>query len=516
MMTIEDVGEGELEDLLDRTMHPNSHPRVRARRTEFWSRYLIQTDNFDPLLQKRIREVYEEPDIILEVMKWAIGFFNPQKRAVNRLAVAYKKRPTRKLDKANKTVQREFEAYLRRAQFNLKARKWNRFAVAMNTVIVLPLLKRTESGDPTIDYRMVTGSIAEVIEDPDTPHGSEPGVLCYALPKGSRDPFGRPACVVTVDARWYIYWTENREPAIVEHGLDMFPGSTLRMSEPPDECWWDWTSDSGMTRTVMEVGFIAAAMNWTRKTQCRKLIAQLVAEEHGGDSVPTGQTIGDPEGAYELRGVGTELRIEDLRVEVDHFLAQIKALQDEALELKTGAIASLADPDPKAPLEGQQSARQHAAVSEHREAQTGQCGSFETRLHVVTAKMTRRAGIDGMPAPEVIADGLTHDWPPLPYIDTPQERTRVWVERTKFGTMDQVDAYMEDHDVDEDTALAELKAKAERRAEVLEIITKRNVPNDPTRKPDDAQPGESLPAQQGRAGGQQSGISRNEQAPAQG
>lgn len=523
-ITIEDLSTDQLTGLIERTLYPSAmHKDVsflpskfrrevkpQDRRAEFLSRYLIQTENFDDLVARRAGEIWQEPDIVLEVMNWAMGLFNPQKRAVNRLAVSYKKRPQRKLD-GTEEQNKAFERFLRRQRFNFRARHWDRFKVAMNTIIVLPILKVDARRKPVLDFRMVTGAIAEVFEDPEMPYGSAPGVLSYMLPDGAKDPWGRPVRVCTVDSRWYVYWDESMSPSVVEHGLGVFPGSVMRATIPPDEDWWDHTTDSNLTKTTIECGVIAAAAQWTRKTQCRYLIEKTIASEEEDDD---DQIMGDPEGMYVMRG-SAKLSVHNITVSMKEFLEQIRALQNEALELKTGAIASLSDLE-RDNVTAEAAAQLHAAISEAREFQTGPLDEFETELHYVTSLLAQRAGIEDAPDPDRVAESLRMDWPALPYIDTPAARTKVWVDRTKFGVYDQVDAYMEEHDVDEHEALEQLKLKAERRAAINKILVEHNTPKDPgqtgTDGSDPALPGEHLPAQQGRVGGQESGESRREAA----
>jgi hypothetical protein len=90
-------------------------------------------------------------------------------------------------------------------------------------------------------------------------------------------------------------------------------------------------------------------------------------------------------------------------------------------------------------------------------------------------------------------------------LDTPEARIRVWVEETKFGISDQVDAMMERDGISEEEAKERLMEIAERRAELDAFRASRNQQGDPQEDPTTleagGQPGEDLAQVQGRAGG---------------
>lgn len=511
MMTVEDLTPEELKELLTQTVRPTG--AAAKRRKEFADRFAIQTDEYDHLIRERIYDTHDLSDTQIDMCRWAVGFFNPQKRIVRRMAVAYKRRPRRRLDGANKTDNRKWTDLLSAIGLDAETPEWQKFAVAMNRIVILVVAQVDEDGEPTVGFEMVTGAIAEVVREPGTPITAPPGILAYRLPAAANvhnDP-STPVCV-TVDSRWWIWWNSaHKMVRVVEHGMGMFPGADMRSTRPAGDDWWDPSNGRGVTRTVAEVGMIAASMGLTRKEMCRKLIAFITDSET--DEIPDGQTITHPYKPIMASGAGLKLIVEDLDQAIDNFLKHIKALQDEAAELVTGAVSTLVDPDPgQGDVAGVSSVTQHAAVEEVREAQQLTLDRFERRIQRVIAKMAVAIKHPNAVDPEKVRVGGRTVWQRLPLLDKPMERIKVWEEETKFGVSDQVEAMMEREGISAEEAEERLMEIAERRARLDEFRASRNQAADPTADPTtvavEEQPGESLMQQQGRAGGQASGEAR--------
>lgn len=511
MMTIEDMTGEELDHLLSQTMRPQG--AAARRRKEFRDRFAIMTDEYDYLIKERIVDTHQLSETQMDMCKWAVGFFNPMKRIVRRLAVAYKRRPRRRLEGATDEQLKTWAAMYRAVRFDARAKHWQQYSVAMNTIVILVVPRVNEFGKPVIDFEMVTGAIAEVHREPGTPMASPPGVLCYQLPP--REWMSKPgeAACVTVDARWWIWWDAQKQPVrIIEHGFEMFPGSTMRSTVPPDDDYWDPHTGRGVTRTVAEVGMIAASMGWTRKTQCRYLMAMISEEE--SDEVPEGQVLTNPEQPIVASGAGIKIVVEDLDKAVDNFLKHIRALQDEAAEIMTGAVSTLVDPDPQlSSVFSQATGIQHAAVEEIRESQLDGLDGFEDDMGVALAIAAQAIGHEHAVPVELVRTGQRRVWPRLPSLDTPMERVKVWEEETSFGISDQVEAVMEREGLSAPEAEKRLMEIAERRARLDAFRASRNQKKKPDGDPttleeNEEQPGEQLAALQGRAGGQASGEAR--------
>lgn len=516
MMTVEDLSHEALKELLTQTVRPTD--ANARRRHEFADRFAIQTDEYDHIIRKRICETHDLSNTQMEMCRWAVGFFNPQKRIVRRMAVAYKRRPRRRIEKANKTENRKYADLMREIGYDGETVEWQRDSVAMNRVVILVMPTEDDDGNPTIGFSLVTGAIAEVVQEPGKPITAPPGILCYRLPEASAhhiDP--KTAVCVTVDSRWWIWWnTAHQMVRVVEHGMGMFPGADMRSTRPRGTDWWDASTGRGVTKTVAEVGMIAASMGWTRKQMCRKVLGLFTTSE--ADEVPEGQTLTHPERPIVASGEGITLTVQDLIVPIDEFMKQIRALQDEAAELVTGAVSTLVDPDPQSENAGVVGVSQHAAMEEVREAQVMILDGFERRMAILIATLSTLLGMENAVDPEKMREGFRCVWPRLPLLDNPMARVKVWQEETTFGITDQVDALVEREGLSEEEAEERLMAIAERRARFDEFRASRNQKadpgdGDPTNVQLDEKPGESLQQTQGRAGGQSSGESRAAAAP---
>lgn len=512
MMTVEDLSPEKLRELLSETVRPTG--ANARRRKEFADRFAIQTDDYDHLIRERIQGTHDLNETVVDLCRWAVGFFNPQKRCVRRMAVAYKRRPIRRIEGAGKTANGKWLKLLRAIGFDAETPEWQKLSVAMNRIVVLVVAQVNDEGEPIIGFEVVTGAIAEVIREPGTPITAAPGVLCYRLPEASQhhvDP-KTPVCV-TVDSRWWIWWSSTHQMLrVVEHGMGMFPGADMRSTRPPSSDWWDPTSGRGLTRTVAEVGMIAAVMGLTRKEMCRKMVALFSEAE--ADEVPAGQTLTHPYKPIVASGQGLNLIVHDLDQAIDNFLKHIKALQDEAAELLTGAVSTLVDPDPSAPdSAGVAGVSQHASVEEMREAQQLALDGFEARMAVLIARLATLIGHEHAVDPEAVKAGSRTQWQRLPLLDKPMERVKVAEEETKFGVTDQVEFIMARDGVSEEEAMAHLMKLAERRGAFDLFRAKHNQKADPadgepTNVELDEKPGEDLRQTQGRAGGQASGEAR--------
>jgi hypothetical protein len=511
MMTVEDLSHEALVKLLSETVRPTG--ANKRRRDEFADRFAIQTDEYDHIIKKRICETHDLSDTQMEMCRWAVGFFNPQKRIVRRMAVAYKRRPRRRIEKTTKTENRKYADLMREIGYDGETVEWQRYSVAMNRIVILVAPNEDDEDKPTIKFMLVTGAIAEVVQEEGKAITDPPGILCYRLPAASQHALdAKTAICVTVDSRWWIWWNNAHQMVrIVEHGMGMVPGADMRSTRPAGEDWWDPSSGRGVTKTVAEVGMIAASMGWTRKQMCRKVLGLFTEEE--GDEVPEGQTISHPEKPIVASGRGITLTVQDLIVPIDEFKKQITTLQDEAAELVTGAVSTLVDPDPQSENAGVVGVSQHAAMEEVREAQVMILDGFERRMAILIAKLSTILGMANAVDPDKMREGFRCVWPRLPLLDNPKARVEVWQAETTFGITDQVEALVEREGLSEEEAEERLMAIAVRRARFDGFRASRNQKadpgdGDPTTIELAEKPGESLAQTQGRAGGQSSGESR--------
>lgn len=501
MILIEDLSDEERKAFFGRILNPWQHG-CQERRSEFKDRYDIATDSYDSQVAARIGNTHVQPEVIKEMTSWSVGYFNLWKRCARKIAVAYKRKPRRRLEK-QKTASTKMSNLYRKIGFDAHALEWQRMSVIMNRIIVLVVPRKgEEDGEDVIDFEVVTGADSEVWVDHERSMQGVPDILGTKLKTRSWSPGPGEPVVRTVDARRFAWWDTNGDLVDeIEHGMEMFPGADMLSAHGLDSEWWDWKTWRAATKATIEVGMIGASMGWTRKTQCRKIIALL--SNNVEDETPDGQNLSDHERPLILRGF--QFLVNDLNTGVEGFLTHIKSIQDEIAEQMTGAASNLVDPDPANPASGLAGVANHEAIKEVREAQLPNMERFEQRMAVVIAKMATRLEYDDAVDPDLVKDRFRVVWPELAFLDTPEARIRVWVEETKFGISDQVDAMMERDGISEEEAKERLMEIAERRAELDEFRASRNQQSDPQEDPTTieagGQPGEDLAQVQGRKGG---------------
>lgn len=517
MITLRDLSAKDVRHMVDKLMQPqvrgaeividgDTNTHEQTRRDHLRERYLVMTDCYDGLMNKWVTEVYREPAIIEEIQRHILPLFNPPRRAVDRLAVVYTHKPVRRIA-GRKTDTKKWKKILDASLYDKRMAQVNRDQVAYNTAVVLPLPRKTDDGEIVFDFDVVTGAQAEVINGPGRSDFGAPDILFQRFAQYAHDDAGRPV-VRAIDSEFVVWFNSSGEllPDMTErHGLGFFPGATVRNTIPsgcmdPDDNYWDPWVNKGAFRAMRSVARIVASMDWTRKTQCRKLIAELIDDESKDDGAIDEQVMGDAEGVLKLRGEAIRLAVHDLDVAVKNFAEHIHLLQDEALEVMTGAVASLGDPKVENPLEGAAAARSHAAVELHRMSQIDFLRPVDLRNQRIMAAILRRMGQETVD-PEMLREKSEVEYQPLPFVDDVTNRLNWYVLASKFGIADEVMAAIDFHGWTEDEALEKLKAMQERKAELNEIKTRTNTPNDPTHV-DDGMVGEGLPEQQGRAGGQ--------------
>lgn len=537
MITLRDLSTNTIKEKVGSLLEPQVHrseividgggygPNRQTRRAHVRERFKVMNDDFDDLAEDWISDIWREPEIVDELKRHVLALFNPPKRAVDRLAVAYTHIPIRKI-KGQKTKTAKWTDFLERSHFNLHMRQFNRSQCGYNTAVAIPLLRKTADGDATFDYQIVTGAIGEICNDTDRSDFSPPDILFWRLPMHAMDPAGKPV-IRAVDSEFFVAF--DRDGRLIpsetrRHGLGMLPAALFRNTIPgdsgtPEDAWWDPWPNKGAYRAMRSVTRVIANLDWTRKTQCRYLIAEIVnseSDEEGGGVDE--QVMGDAEGMMRLRGEALKLQVDSIIVTVKDWKDHVRMYQDEALEQMTGAPAQLSDPDPGNPLEGEQAARAHSAIDLHRIHQVRFLRPGDLRLQRVQAAILSRVGSPDAIDPQLLKDKSEIEYMPLPFIDDREKRLNWYILASKYGITDQVKAYVEFNGGTEEQALEKLLAIQERRKKMRAIQDDAQEPGgrephgDDAREEDPGLPSEGVAEQQGRTGGRASPPSQGEAA----
>ncbi len=504
MITIHEMPPIERAELFARVLKPWEHG-AKPRRDEMSARHEIATDSYDGRIKKRISDTHHDSDVVTEMSSWAVGYFNIWKRCARKIAVAYKRRPARRLEGAGKKENRKLADFYRKIGFDARALKWQRRSVIMNRIIVVALARKDEDEETIIDFEVLTGANCEVWMPPDRPATSMPDIVAQLVAHNAWDT--KAPAIRVFDKASVSLWNNRGEfLSEVPHDVGTFPGADMLSEHELDEQdFWDWKTWRSATSATVEAGLIGASMGWTRKTQCRNIIALLTSSE-SSESTADNQNLVDHEKPLILNGQNVTLMVENLNTAVDGFLTHIKSIQDEVAEQMTGTASTFADPDPKFENAGVGGTAQHVAINEVRESQIAALERFERRMAFVLCKLGKAMGED-VPDPEKVRETFRIDWARLAFLDTPENRIKVWVEETKFGIFDQVAALVEREGISEEEAEERVMEIAERRAKLDEFRASRNQQGDPQQDPttiaDPGAPGDQLAAEQGRAGGSQ-------------
>lgn len=510
MVTIDQIPEEKRNALFNCALQPASYGGGERRR-EFRQRYKIATDDYDDLIKQRIGVTHHNADVVAEQSKWAVGFLNIQKRVGRKLAVAYKRRPSRKLEGEGVTDEdnAKLSRLYARLHFNARALRWHRLAVQMNRIIIVGVVREDENGEKVIDFDVLTGAETEAFSAGNRPIATVPDIAVQLL--AHRFGTDEPAMRVVDSNGLRFYSAQKVElPALrVDQSIGTFPGADM-LSEHAEvgSDWWDWKSWSANTKATIEAGMIYASAGWTRKTQCRNLLACTTSGER--DDVPDGQDLADHEKPLMLNGPQIALQSHDIDTPVAGFREHASWLVDECAEQMTGTASTFTDPDPSLPNAGVGGVQQHAAIEEVRESQCPPLERFEQRMAYVIMLLAKLIGDPDAVDPELVRKTFKVQFQRLPFLDTPSERVKVYGERTKFGISNQVQALVEEEGISEAEAEARLMKLAEQRVKLDAFRASRQQPGDPfadpalagtTATPLAAAPGETLEQTQGRAGG---------------
>lgn len=510
-ITIEDLSKEELDKLLESIYLPSNADSKRQRHLQ--ERWLLMREDYDDIGKVWIARHYQNEELAMEICKHALPLYNALKRGADRLAVAYKRKPRREIKKAGKAINRKWTDLLRRLMFDLHMQQANRYAVAMNTVVIIPKASVDEYGDPMIDFQTVTGAIANVRQRDGASVMSAPGVMAYRIANkehyatlGPNDPYA-----VVLDSQWYTVMSSQRKPLYaIQHGLGVFPGVVIRNTLPPHDDWWDPWPNKGVVRTVEIVHRIIAELNLTRRSHRGKQVVATVNEEDEGDRMIESQSLGDPDRTWVVRGQGTKLETLDLVAKVQDFRDHVVMFQDEALEQMTGAIARMVDPDPQNPVLGEAAAQMHNALDQHRQSQVDFLMPSDVELQWKVALLAKASGHHLAVDPQLVKEQASIEYAAIPFVQGPLERLQYHVEATRFGASDQVEYVREQTGETREEAKARLLAMAKDRAELHELLAVHNMPADPrneqaSQEIDPSAAGERPEAATGRAGGRARG-----------
>lgn len=447
--------------------------RVRAdeaeqqRRLEYTRRHLVLIDRYEPLVHRRLAEVYSKGRSIAELSKFASAGSNVMGRVVREVAYVYTRTPSRRLRAGGPlgaALNQRLAASLEELQIATRAKGWARWAFALNVAWIVPACWERQAG-LQLDTTLVLPHTAERLwtDDIDTTD-----VLMWP---GASDGW------LAVDAEAY-YWLDKHHltpTRIVPHLLGYCPAIELRLSEHPPGDYWDIGRGHRLLEATIEVGRIAAAMALVRRAQNRKLVTAFGQTERlDRDQVALPE---DAVTASTDDGDALAFAVHDFVTSVDQFVLEMRWWLEQTVE-SYGIPVSTIDPAEQQPTEGSPSL--HAAKAEVRAEQIDFARPFDRKLvasvHDLAARHRHRYAL----APELVRETYEVRWPPMTYVEAPIKRLDVLERKLALGLLTHADAMIEEYgDVTPEEAFARVMANLEQKARIDLWYAAHNVGQDP-------------------------------------
>ena len=439
-----------------------------GRKKEAEKRVKVAAESFSDLVKNRIDEVYTDPTVKRELMKFAeLSYLNPLKNVTDRLGVAYKNPPTRTLEgAATEEDNKKFQRLLRDGRIGIEAKDWLKWTLVTNVVIVVPrILDRVR---PRLKWEMFLPHEVEVITTLDD--ASEVEIVGYQL---------RNDWVCVLDAfAWTTYDENDKQVAQEIHDLDLFPGTVFRLSKPIVD-FWSSTVGTSMLSATIEIGHLMAVMAWVRKGQNRKGL--FLAAENLSEAVAEGQLL-LAEKPVEINAHPNEFKfnVEDMVTSIKDFEDHIRFLYREVSEQAglPSYITDLANSAGAEPNNATSQVQGQAKLAEIRENHIQFLRYSEEELMEKTVRMAKAKGHLDAVDPQLVMDTFKIVWPPQSFVDDPQRKLDTIKKRIELNVgYSQVDAVMELYPgITREGAAALIQRGIEERAIVASFHAANNLP----------------------------------------
>jgi hypothetical protein len=462
---------------------PGGH---EARKAEFDKRLRIDAERHLPLIHTRICELYNDADTAADVCKHADTRHNSLKRIADRVATPYETPPFREIREVADDQQRAFLDAYRDANTDTIAATWSRYAFLCNVVHVLP---RWEGEPGELCWVTVLPHKADVVWDPRGER--DPSILVYEC-----SDLG--AHWVAVDRERWWWLSKNWEIVCEEpHPIGLTPWAEFRVAPRQPGDYWCRGAGHALVDGTLQIGAIAAGMEWVRRTSARKLITISAGEND--EKPPPGQTIGS-ELPFVMPAQGT-LNVHDTVVTVDDFVKHIEAVDEDLAEAYGLPVSEI---DASRLVQESAAAKSFERLVKLRNSMLTHLRPAERQLAVRTGALLSASGRLSGVTTDQIKRGFRVSWPPLTFADTPKSQVETAQAEIGLAQTNIVAAYQaKNPGLTFEEAKAEVDRNIKIRGEYNDILAARNLPGDPRRD------GESLPQAQGRVGGQTAAANRS-------
>lgn len=467
-----------------------------ARRKAAQARIDIAKNDFSDLVDERIVEVWDTKAFQDEIKVMAkMSLINPLINITRSVTTAYNIPPYRFLRDENEETNKKFSALLEDGNIAIAAKEWLELSFITNVIIVVPAIRQEALG-PKLFWDIHLANNTEVI-----PHANNP-----IQPAIMGTTYGDLVCVLDADAWWYFDKSDDLVGA-VEHGLQEFPGTAIRLN-PAMGGFWDETRGNNVVFGTIELARLYSELNWVRKTQSKKI--PVVISENLIEDVPVGQSF-HPEQPFEAQTKDPQnfkFEIKDFVTSVAEFNAHMRLIYSELCE-SFGIYSTMVDLDSSVQgaenTTGLGQALQHSKLAEIREDHIQWLRLAEKDLMKKTAAMATKFDHPLAVDPATVQENYEVVWGPLSFVDHPQVKITYMIDRIKVGAASAVDIVRDDHpNWSREQCLEYIEMIIEEKRVIAEFHAKHNLPADPV------EANMTVAERQGKIGGQAKNLDENE------
>ncbi|MEM6988908.1 MAG: hypothetical protein AAF721_00380 [Myxococcota bacterium] len=473
----------------------------RARRQRASNRLAVMKGSFVPLVIAKARELYSSDVVLQRVLQRVKSSPNWMRQLARITSVAYQRTPVRRIA-GDKTADDAYRRVTAQAEISTRAKTWERDIAAVNTVVVLPVVRQSRQG-PRLDYDILRPDSTELFYGDDT--RGEPEVAVVQLKAASTGLEAQRVAVLIDDRAYHWFVTDHsgiRRVRTVPHNAGEFPGVVLRAVEDDEDPWASAHGEAVLDHTL-EAACIQARMDWVRHNQDRK---QTHAVSDALKQIP--RQVAGAEGPLEIPVLPDRFRyqVDDLSIPIEEFVAHI------VYHGRMGAMSRDVPPDMIDFREGTDgiemfvAGQQHERVAALRDDDLVWYMRGEPKLARKTALVLRGANHPDAKFlnPSTIAERFEIEFGDLSFVDHPENRLRVLEKELDLGLTSTYRAYAKFHDVPFEKAREEVLAMANEEAELNDLYVRRNLPRRASER------GNTIAQVQGREGGLMGGAPRKD------
>lgn len=472
------------------------------RRTRATRRFMVLTDRHAKLVAERVAVIHKDQHVRDLILEHVDASTNLAHDIVKDVCVVWKHDARRTIEGVSDTELKAFLDLVKDSRFASHAKAWNRQAYYEGPVTVIPVVRAER-----LTWDTLLPHAYDVRQNPDDQWGAPLAAVWKAhrtdntlrLPADQQPK----ATGVVLDGKSWHYISEregNREIKSIAHGLDVFPGATLRFDEFGWGDWWGIEPHQRLQDVTIKIGFIVAVLDYVRKSQNRKLLTALGDIE----GIPKGQVL-NAETPLEAHTKSPELvsiNAIDIDTDPERFIKHATWLMQLVARSYGGQVVASVGSQSLLEADVQFS---YDVLTELRDDQIPQAREFERDLWTKAVGIAKTNGhplADDLPDPEKVRKGYSVEFPPLARsFSSIDEEIKYWDFSLKNGRHAYGDLLRKQMplatDKERDDAVL---ANVERQTPIIEALTKRDLSMDPMAREDASL---KTPAQQFGAKGPQ-------------